>query len=594
MNTVTDVAPAQLAKAALRRLALAKLEPTPENYARAYAEEAGAAASWLPERLRPMLEKVAGLSGDDASATAFVQSAMAGRWDAARQALGGLENSQRSFAESWSDLLERLLRASDQASRQWTPARRRDSLQRVLAGSRSDLRRLSQRLQGLMSAWESDQAADDQPLVDDLGEGDARAVAPGPEAHEVPAARRSADASAAWGGVVDELRSTVDVAMPADDRRARELADELAALARRIAGEGAQPALVQAVASACEQARKLLQHRHRLVDDLAALCRELGASLTDVAEDESWARGQAQALQARLAEGVQARSVRAAATLLEDMRREQQRLKLERGQARDALKTLVRQMLEEIGHLDDHTDRYAQSLGRHADAVEGADSLAALAGVVREMVDDSRSVQQLVRSTRERLQQEHQRAGELEERVRSLEGELRRISDEATTDALTQVANRRGLQTIFDAEVARASRAEGPAAALSVGLIDIDNFKKLNDSLGHAAGDQALKSLSAAVKQRLRQGDHVARYGGEEFVIVLPATAAGDAQELLTRLQRSLSSSLFMHGDREVFVTFSAGVTEWRTGETLEAALERADEAMYEAKRTGKNRTCRA
>jgi diguanylate cyclase len=127
---------------------------------------------------------------------------------------------------------------------------------------------------------------------------------------------------------------------------------------------------------------------------------------------------------------------------------------------------------------------------------------------------------------------------------------------------------------------------------LAVGLIDIDNFKKLNDSLGHAAGDVALKALAGRVKQWLRPVDHVARFGGEEFVVLLPDTAVEPAQELLTKLQRQLSASLFMHDGREVFVTFSAGVTACRAGETLDDALERADQALYEAKRTGKNRTC--
>ena len=125
-----------------------------------------------------------------------------------------------------------------------------------------------------------------------------------------------------------------------------------------------------------------------------------------------------------------------------------------------------------------------------------------------------------------------------------------------------------------------------------MGLIDIDNFKRLNDSLGHSVGDQALKALAAQVRAELRPADHVARFGGEEFVVLLPGVSSTEAQEVLTRLQRSLSMSLFMHEGREVFVTFSAGVTRWRDGEALEAAVERADTALYEAKRTGKNRTC--
>ena len=90
----------------------------------------------------------------------------------------------------------------------------------------------------------------------------------------------------------------------------------------------------------------------------------------------------------------------------------------------------------------------------------------------------------------------------------------------------------------------------------------------------------------------MRPVDHIARFGGEEFVVLLPGTPLDEGQQVLTRLQRRLSASLFMHQGREVFVTFSAGVTTWRIGETVEAALARADEGLYEAKRTGKNRTC--
>ena len=104
----------------------------------------------------------------------------------------------------------------------------------------------------------------------------------------------------------------------------------------------------------------------------------------------------------------------------------------------------------------------------------------------------------------------------------------------------------------------------------------------------------ALKSLASAVRERLRPVDHLARFGGEEFVVLLPGTGIEEAQQALTRLQRSLSAALFMHDGREVFVTFSSGVTAWRSGEALAVTLSRADEALYEAKRTGKNRTCMA
>jgi diguanylate cyclase len=290
-----------------------------------------------------------------------------------------------------------------------------------------------------------------------------------------------------------------------------------------------------------------------------------------------------------------ARSVRAAADLLEATRVRQRSLRGERELAREALKSMIARMLGELGELGNTTGRFSENVGRYADAIEKADSLESLAGAVREMVGESRAVHGLVSGARERLANEHARAGELQARVLELESELRRLSDEVSTDALTQVANRRGMQQAFEAERARFERgAEGGdgAATLSIGLIDIDNFKKLNDSLGHAAGDVALQSLAARVKEWLRPVDHIARYGGEEFVVLLPATPVDEAQQVLTRLQRQLTASLFMHNGKEVFVTFSAGVTAYRAGEAIEAALERADEGLYEAKRTGKNRTC--
>jgi len=210
--------------------------------------------------------------------------------------------------------------------------------------------------------------------------------------------------------------------------------------------------------------------------------------------------------------------------------------------------------------------------------------------VVREMVAESRAVQSVVAQTQTRLQAEHSRATELTERVRLLEDEIRQLSTEVSTDPLTQIANRRGMQKAFEAEQARVDRT---GATLAIGLLDVDNFKKLNDQMGHQTGDVALKFLARRVSECLRPVDVVARYGGEEFVVMLPDTVADEAQVVLTRLQRTLSAEFFTHEEKKVFITFSAGVTAYRPGERVEVALERADVALYEAKRTGKNRTCK-
>lgn len=525
--------PAQIAKAALRRLAMDKLEPTPEHFARAYAQEAG-----LP--LPP-----SGPAASTAPATSVAPTL------------------------DWAALIERLARGLERGSRQWTGARKKQSLQRVLDGSRHDPARLHERLDRLVASW-------------DGGTADTEIEPSAP----MPLDDAAAPDTIAWPGVMADLSATVQQALPAT---ARELADALGQAARRLALDGATNDVVLEIDSLCDRSRRVLVHNRHLADELGTLCRAMTDSLGELAEDESWARGQIELMRERLSGGVTARGVRAAGDLLQATRVRQHELRREREQARDALKQLFHRMLGELGEIGTHTGRFNDQVQRHAETIARADSVQGLTDVVQELLGETRAVQQVVVSARERLHSEHARAALLEQRVRDLEGELRRLADEVSTDALTQVANRRGLMQAFDAE--RLRQADG-ATVLAVGLIDIDNFKKLNDSLGHAAGDVALKALAGRVKQWLRPVDHVARFGGEEFVVLLPDTAVEPAQELLTKLQRQLSASLFMHDGREVFVTFSAGVTACRAGETLDDALERADQALYEAKRTGKNRTC--
>ena len=549
---------AQLAKAALRRLAVERLEPTPENYARAYARE----------------------GGEPVVATDGVAIAV---------------------------LIERIVRGIERGSRGWTAARKKESLRRVLDGSRSDARRLQQRLSQLVASWDVDGAS--TPAIpgasvtdDDAGAQRAALAVTSPvqaAAAEVPLAGAGAtsDAAAApsgasplaWGRALGLLGATLQGALPVLDAAPHEIAMALADLIERIQRDGASPEAIDELERLCAGAAPVLLHRHHLVDQLRGLCAELTTSLTDLAENDSWAAGQCQAMQLKIGEGLSARGIRAVSELLRDTRERQRQVRAEREGARDALKGLINRMLSELGQLGAQTGSFHDSVGRYADVIEKADTLESLAGVVREMVEESRTVQALVQQTQSRLQAEHGKARDLTERVNELEGEMRRLSDEVSTDQLTQIANRRGLLQAFESERARPGGAAGP---LSVGLLDIDNFKRLNDELGHSAGDEALKSLAAMVSKTLRPGDHVARYGGEEFVVLLPDTPALDGQQILTRLQRTLTGGLFMHENRQVFVTFSAGVTVHREGEALEQALERADQALYEAKRTGKNRTC--
>ncbi|MDE3011591.1 MAG: diguanylate cyclase [Pseudomonadota bacterium] len=186
---------------------------------------------------------------------------------------------------------------------------------------------------------------------------------------------------------------------------------------------------------------------------------------------------------------------------------------------------------------------------------------------------------------------------ELEESQRTiarLQVDLVKLENEALTDPLTGLYNRRGLDVAFDRYAAQCGSAE---ADCSVVLIDIDNFKVVNDTFGHLFGDQVIRGIAGTLRNHARSGDLVARYGGEEFVLVLPHTPVDEAQQNAERLRAFIErSTIKRRGQNESVarVTVSAGVTGYAQGDTLNTLLARADNALYCAKNQGRNQVALA
>lgn len=182
-------------------------------------------------------------------------------------------------------------------------------------------------------------------------------------------------------------------------------------------------------------------------------------------------------------------------------------------------------------------------------------------------------------------------------RIAELEAVLRITLDEnrklSATDELTRVASRRFFGKHFPQEIKRAARYE---QALSVILCDIDEFKKINDTLGHVAGDQVLQQFGPRLKQLLRPGvDWVARIGGEEFAIVLPEMGYQTALELARSLQEGIARAPFRVGEQNLAVTASFGLCAMDrvlkdAPRMAERLLKAADEALYRSKHDGRNR----
>ena len=161
--------------------------------------------------------------------------------------------------------------------------------------------------------------------------------------------------------------------------------------------------------------------------------------------------------------------------------------------------------------------------------------------------------------------------------IRQVEQQAAELDSLAQHDPLTGVANRRAWDHTLPVEMDRARRAGTP---LAVALLDLDLFKRFNDQYGHQAGDQLLKSATAAWRSLLRPSDLLARYGGEEFAVLLPGTSLEDAVAILDRLR--VATPLGQ--------SFSAGAALWDTNETSEQVVARADRALYQAKEAGRSR----
>jgi diguanylate cyclase (GGDEF)-like protein len=171
--------------------------------------------------------------------------------------------------------------------------------------------------------------------------------------------------------------------------------------------------------------------------------------------------------------------------------------------------------------------------------------------------------------------------------IETLQAHLR---ERAIRDSLTGLFNRRYLDETFERELARAKR---DSYAISVLMIDIDHFKRLNDTFGHKAGDQVLKALGDFLLTGVREGDIVCRYGGEEFLIIMPGVHLKDAQVRAESICQGFSTLAVNYEEKELHSTISIGVAIFpQHGSTSDEIIRAADTAMYIAKQAGRNTVC--
>ncbi len=242
------------------------------------------------------------------------------------------------------------------------------------------------------------------------------------------------------------------------------------------------------------------------------------------------------------------------------------------------LKDITSHVSETEGDLAGHGNK----LGDLANQVNEANDYGEIKSIVDQMLVETKA---LVNSGK-RLQTRMKISSD---DLKQLQNELEKSQMEAQTDTLTSLINRRGLEKRFELERIRAKQNDAPFSIL---LIDIDHFKKVNDTWGHLVGDSLLKSLAQLLTRHLRKNDIAARYGGEEFLILLPETAIDGAKAVGQKIQDALSKKEWKikdSGKNMGKITLSMGIAQYKFNEPEKALIKRADDALYFAKQNGRN-----
>jgi len=352
--------------------------------------------------------------------------------------------------------------------------------------------------------------------------------------------------------------------------------------------DGAGGATLAAQAS---EAIRNANRRARLMTSMTDLIETICQVVPALVEDEQWVKTQFAAVRKAVhpEHGMPDRGeLTQARQLLLATAAEHQKLLALRRESLRGIKALLAQWVANMGRLSDYGRDYGTVLGSFARRIEDVDSLDQLASTLASTIEETRALNEHLDTARADLEASCNRAHELEEQVSSLSERLNVTSAQLMTDHLTELLNRRGLEASFS-QLWQACQAQGRPLALV--LLDIDDFKKINDSLGHKTGDEALRQFAAMLRSGLRPDDRSSRFGGEEFVLLLPGATVEGGVEMVRRLQRRLAEQALLGGPNRHQITFSGGVAQVRDG-SLAQALDEADEALYEAKRTGKNRVC--
>jgi diguanylate cyclase len=587
--------PAEIARETLKQLTVRRMAPSPDNYRTIYNEIAGIAES--PAEVARELKSLFLLLPKETPAQQRLsrqldQALRNQEWESYRKLLSEFIREHSGESEFvWGELIADFLQQWETRQSGLTQARKRESLDRVLSVSGRNSEILFGRLQHLIRSWSMNEVADDEIEVATAPESASASTPASPLAASGPQSGRASE-------ILYELREILVFTLENVLTSLLDDAPESAAKSRALAAAVRDASTLKVVHALLADIRRfafslefVAEDRAELRAGLLKLLQLMIENISELVIDDHWLNGQIEIVREIIARPMNPRTINDAEQRMKDVIFKQSQLKRSLVETQEALKQLLTGFVDHLAEFADSTSDYHDKIEHCAERVSQADDITQLEDVLEEVTREMRIIQINAQRSRDDLRATKQRIALAEQRIDELQNELDKASQLVRHDQLTGVFNRRGLDEIYEHEVTRAHRRELP---LCIAMLDIDNFKKLNDSLGHDAGDAALIHLVSVIRETLRPQDTLARFGGEEFIILLPETSIEDAGKALARVQRELTKRYFLTNNEKLLITFSAGVTEVRPDDTQASSFKRADEATYVAKTSGKNRVIMA
>lgn len=566
MNQPKSFNPTIIARETLRRLASLKIPPTPDNYHKLYEQIAGNSNSGVNSAISPSINQ-----------SVFAHS------------------PETEIPIPWGNTIEALLKQLETRRGALTTVKKREGVNRVLAKFSKDSNQLHNKLKALIDSWGALPAT----------------------AHELqPPQHESVESFSSKVLSIDSVsqNSQLELALSEQNHLTNQLSDQLLELLAQMIEhvalmQSSDVILAEEAKVLAYQARKIqdkLELEHfaacfqqfcyrfdaytengiQLQQGLLKLIHRLMDNTGELLSEDQWIGELINKLRETISKPLDLRIIAQAEHYLDEIAQGQELIRHSLSEAKMTLKLMVTSLITNIEELTDTTGEYQEKLEHYSGRIGNADDIKELNQLLVLIMEETKQMQKNTLNYRNDFLAARTEVSLAQNKINQLEIELMAMGEKVHEDHLTGILNRRGLDNAYERETSRAIRHQVP---LCFALLDIDNFKQLNDMLGHQAGDNALVYLVESIKETTRPEDVVSRYGGEEFVILLPNTQLEEAVQILSRVRRTLTKKFFLHENKRLLITFSAGIAQHRPGESQDHIFKRADDALYRAKKSGKN-----